>query len=423
MASRKHSVVLLLFLMTLGVAFFVAASKATTTPEAPIGTATLLYSFSFMNFTWQSADDYDNWFNVLQGYKSGMLAGIKVSPIDHSIYVSVPRWKPNVPATLSKLVQGDTENGEYLLDPFPSWEMNTEGDPEALQSVLGFEIDAYNRLWILDQGKVNGQPAIPNSIKLLIYNLNDTSLIQNYTFSEELASLNNSFLNDLVIDIEHNYAYISDTGLPAGGFANQGVKGGLIVYDFTTNTARRVLDQHYSVQPDSELWIHINNDPVMTAGPMQAGGDGIAFDPLSGTLYYCPLTSHHFYALPNVLLINGTEEELEGAVASYYKATASDGLSFDNRDTFYITSLEQSGILYTNIPQMGYQEIEVLYADSSESVWPDTIGFDHQGNLLYVSNQLYKYYQNELNFNDTNYRIWSVATGSCSYLDSVDCPF
>lgn len=38
-----------------------------------------------------------------------------------------------------------------LLDPFPSWAANTEGDSDALQSVLGFEIDPEDRIWILDQ--------------------------------------------------------------------------------------------------------------------------------------------------------------------------------------------------------------------------------------------------------------------------------
>lgn len=66
--------------------------------------------------------------------------GVKVSS-EGDYYVSVPRWKANVPSTLNKLVLDPT--GNMLLQPFPSWQMNTPGaDPLALHSVLGFEIDA-----------------------------------------------------------------------------------------------------------------------------------------------------------------------------------------------------------------------------------------------------------------------------------------
>lgn len=171
-----------------------------------------------------------------------MLAGIKVSQ-SGDIFVSVPRWKNKnggaysrkiskspligVPATISKLVNVD---GQTLLQPYPSWEMNQVklnnqshlqiGDPNAIQSVLGFEIDSKNVLWVLDQGKVGGEAAIPGlnsnslsnlkgSIKLLLFDLNSDTLLQKYVFSEEEAPANNSFLNDIVVDSPNNFAYIT----------------------------------------------------------------------------------------------------------------------------------------------------------------------------------------------------------------------
>lgn len=75
-------------------------------------------------------------------------------------YVSLPRWRKNVPATFGKVVFGD--DGHFLVSPYPNWETNRLGNPDNLVSVLGFEIDSNNILWILDQGKYEGKAAAPS---------------------------------------------------------------------------------------------------------------------------------------------------------------------------------------------------------------------------------------------------------------------
>nr|WP_229725384.1 hypothetical protein [Paenibacillus abyssi] len=40
------------------------------------------------------------------------------------------------------------KNGVAVLEAFPSWEWNEPGNANVLQSVLGYEIDEYNRMWI-----------------------------------------------------------------------------------------------------------------------------------------------------------------------------------------------------------------------------------------------------------------------------------
>ena len=67
-----------------------------------------------------------------------MPAGIKINSKE-DIFISIPRWQGCAPATLNKLVS--VENKIALFSPFPSFAGNEYGNPTALQSVLGFEID------------------------------------------------------------------------------------------------------------------------------------------------------------------------------------------------------------------------------------------------------------------------------------------
>lgn len=65
-----------------------------------------------------------------------------------------------------------------LLEPFPSWSWNSLDSPanESLRSVLGFEIDSENNIWILDQGIVSGNEAEEQSMKIVIWSLNKNKL-------------------------------------------------------------------------------------------------------------------------------------------------------------------------------------------------------------------------------------------------------
>ena len=55
--------------------------------------------------------------------------------------------------------------------------------------------------------------------------------------------------------------------------------------------------------------------------------------------------------------------------------------------------------------------------------WPDTIGFDSFGNIVFTSNQLYNFNNNMINFDDFNeikYRIYTYFVGTKSYLNYFD---
>lgn len=86
-----------------------------------------------LNYTWDS----DHLYNVYVSngdfiVDNCLLAGIKV---DHNgvKYVTVPRWRSGVPATLNTLVySSDVDN--YLLKPYPNWDIQTVGVDGDLQN-------------------------------------------------------------------------------------------------------------------------------------------------------------------------------------------------------------------------------------------------------------------------------------------------
>ena len=69
----------------------------------------------------------------------------------------------------------------------------------ALQSVLGYEIDEHNRMWILDQGKIAYNPSPEESQKLIIWDLAAVStVIVGATKTEQLDDNLKSL--DIVLD-------------------------------------------------------------------------------------------------------------------------------------------------------------------------------------------------------------------------------
>ena len=138
-------------------------------------------------------------------------------------------WFDNVTATFAKY-----NPEEKIFEPWPSLEENQryliDSSSAGINSVLGFEIDTEDNLYILDQGKINNTAAQKGSTKLIKYSLKDGKKIKEYIFNETIADPENSFLNDVVIDTNKNRAYITDSGIALDGNISH-YKPGIIVLD------------------------------------------------------------------------------------------------------------------------------------------------------------------------------------------------
>jgi sugar lactone lactonase YvrE len=335
-----------------------------------------------------------------QIYKKVLIQGVKVDS-EGNLYASTARWGgPEVPATLSKLVK---KNDKWLFQPYPSPAMNKAGDPKALQAVLGFEIDRNDVMWLLDQGHIAGQPSQPGAEKLILWDIKKNQEIQRYEFSDKDSDKKCSFLNDIAVDNDTGFAYISDSGI----FCDP-LKGGLLVYDSKNNRARRVLDQTVYTNDEAGFVFRIDNRPVLKKTPMRTGADGIALSGDKKTLYWTNLTGHVLYAIDTALLRDFGTSEAELRTAVKRAATLpsnTDGIISDRNNNVFMTALQLNGLMLRDAKT---GEVST-YISHPEMSWPDTLGWGPDGSLYLVTNHLHIWVDGDMDFDNPavpNFRIW-----------------
>ena len=348
-----------------------------------------------------------------QTWKKALLHGVKVDS-KGTIYVTTARWGgKEVPATLSKLVK---KAGQWKLQPFPSKEMNDVANPRGLKAVLGFEIDRNDVMWILDQGHIAGAPSAPGDEKLIGWDLKAGKEVARYEFSEQDSDRKCSFLNDVAVDNDSGYIYITDSGI----FCDP-LKGGLIVYDIKKNKAKRVLSAPEWVN-DEAFTFKIHGRDVLKAkdgkpNPMRTGADGIALSGDKKTLYWTNLTGNRLLSLPTALLrdFSKSEDEIKGAakvVATLPSNT--DGMTADRQNNLYMTGLTLNGVMKRDAKS---GKVSTFVSDDAIS-WPDTLGWGPGGSLYFVSNHLHLWVDGDMDFDRPtvpNFRIYKMKVGATPY--------
>lgn len=345
-------------------------------------------------------------FEEHQYWKTCMPAGVKVD-WQGTVYVSVPRWAEGVPSTMNRIVIAD---GKPVLEAFPSWEWNRAGDVRMLQSVLGYEIDEHNRMWLLDQGKIAYAPSPEGSQKMIVWDLNTQRLIASIVIPDSIAPYRTSFLNDLVVDNRNGYVYITDSGC---GWPDHPLDGGIIVFNMRTGEFRRVLDRHESTQDFPKFRFEIDTEPVYRNKPLKIGADGIALSADRGTLYYCQVTGRNLYSIDTSLLrdFSTPQETIRRSVqAMGSKGTTTDGMHADNQGNVLYTMLEGKGIGYYSPVTRSFTEL----VSDDRMLWVDGVAFDQQGSIIFNNNRLHRMFEQPPNIDwedPYNLIIWKAYMG------------
>lgn len=307
------------------------------------------------------------------------------------IFVNFPRWSEDIPMSVGLL------NEDQQPEPFPGekwnrWEKGQEPGEHfiCVQSVV---VDGRNRLWVLDPANPRFQGVVPGGAKLVAFDPQSGKLLQKIRFDSSVVR-SNSYLNDVRVDTAQGYAYITDSN-----------DGAIVVVDLSSGRSRRLLDDHYSTEPELPLVIHVQPWLTASGDPNFVASDGIALDRQNKYLYYHALSGLSLYRIETRYLRDTSLSQKERAskVEFVARTVSSDGMITGADNSIYHSDVENSAIVRYR-PDGTTQ----LVAQSSSFKWPDTFSFGPDGNLYFTTSQIhianpqepYKIFKVELNMDN-----------------------
>jgi sugar lactone lactonase YvrE len=220
-----------------------------------------------------------------------------------------------------------------------------------------------------------------------------------------------SFLNDVAVDEARKIAYVSDSGSRAAP-----AKSGVIVIDFATGAARRVLNRHPTVCPQPRVKVMSQGAEVWPGRPLILGINGIALSPDRGTLYWTVTTGRNAFSAPTEIL-RDTEASAEAVSAEVIDlgdvGGNTDGIVTVATGDLYITDVTQGGIVKydprTNTMALSASDIGVL--------WPDTATIEPGGDLIFTSSNLDQHWPPRWSPATSDSRSGACASAANSFTD------
>lgn len=358
-------------------------------------------------------------------------------------YLTVPRWFGGVPSTLNAYNPAADPNKQYLLQSWPSWDMNKVGDCNALQYVQSMEIDSLGRMWVIDVGSVN--IFVPNNgrvnacpPKLVIIDIASSTILRIHIFGPAVASWTENFLNDIVLDQRRGFAYITDT-------QGAGNNGGLIIYDFARDTAKRYTGVSTKIQPDPKGTSFAMNGFDYT---ISSPSDTIALSADATVLFYGALSGTIMYQLPTAYLIDFARTDAEitsqvrvgfirggGTAAGNALSSQCDGMATSAAGGFFYGSHPNtnSDLLVKTVfssSATGFSPATAstsdLYSNYNTMQWVDTLAWKGTEDvLIFTTNRLQSFFNPDVhaldwaNATDANFRVFEISIpGHNTYLSA-----
>lgn len=278
------------------------------------------------------------------------------------LFVNYPRWSGPHRLSVAELVR--TEAG---LEPraFPDESWNREdyrSDPSsAFVCVQSVVTDERGHLWILDPASPGFAGVVPGGAKLVQVEIATGRVVRVYGFDAQAAP-EKSYLNDVRIEPDGRFAYITDSGL-----------GALLVLDLASGRVERLLEDHVSTKAEPIVLTIGGRAWRLPDGTAPAiHSDGIALDAERGWLYFAPLTARTLYRIPTAALRNPAVrgDALASRVERLWPSVATDGLEVDGAGNVYLSALEEDAV-FVRTPE---GEMRPLVKDP-RLAWPDSFAF------------------------------------------------
>lgn len=319
---------------------------------------------------------------VVATFSGAMPTGVTVTETGR-IFVNFPRWGDDVPFTVAEI-----KNGTAV--PYPDATVNKADNArpgERFLSVQSVVADGQGKLWVLDTAAPGFSKPVDGGAKLVAIDLQSNKIVKTLVLHSDVI-LPATYINDVRFDYrvgKAGVAYITDSSL-------SGI-GGIIVVDLDSGKAVRRLTGDRSTSPEKGFVPVVEGETLLqrhadgTTAPFSVASDGIALSPDGKTLYYCPLSGRHLFAISTELLRDPsiTEAQLSAAVQDLGEKGASDGLESDANGAVYAGDYERNAIRKMD-KNGSWQTI----AHGPQILWPDTLSVGHDGYLYFTVNQLHR---------------------------------
>lgn len=266
------------------------------------------------------------------------------------------------------------------LLPFPNQELTDVDSLSTLKldSVLGIRSDANGIVWMLDNGMRSGVTP-----KLVGWATKTNSLHQ-VIYLPAPVTPQDTFVNDFVVDTRHHHIFISD---PAGG-----ANAALIAINLKTGNARRVLQGHVGVIPES-VDLLIENVPIQVkdkSGKLlrpHIGVNPITEDLNNEWVYFGPMHGYSLYRIKAEDLANENLDAtaLGNRVERYSDKPISDGMTIDKDNNIYLGELAANAIGVISADRKYHR-----LAQCPNLSWVDSFSFGPAGQLYAVVNRLHQ---------------------------------
>ncbi|XP_052758194.1 protein yellow [Galleria mellonella] len=340
--------------------------------------------------------------------KNNIPMGIEI--FEEKLFLTVPRWRSGVPASLNYVNLKDNSTTSPKLMPYPSWAAHAtglDGKPPEIISPFRVRADRCGRLWVLDNGKIGNLETSPTKYppSIIVYDLKTDNLLRKYVIPADQVKEESGFVNIVIedTDCQKTYAYAGDVG-----------KAGIVVYSWDRNESWRI--SHHFFYPDpfacdfnvkglNFSW----TDAIFGMGISGPNSDGYS------TLYFHPMASYNEFKVSTEYLRNVTVAE------NNFEAFQQLGTRGPNSQSSVSFLDQKTGVLFYSLVNLNavacwktsnreylMKNQGRIYMNDETMVYPTDIKVDYNDNLWILSNKLPIWMYTDLNENEVNFRVFSA---------------
>ncbi|XP_011214781.3 protein yellow [Bactrocera dorsalis] len=336
------------------------------------------------------------------------------------LFVTVPRWRDGIPATLTYINMDHTPAGSPELIPYPDWHSNTAGDcANSITTAYRIKADECGRLWVLDAGTLGllNTTTYPCPYAVNVFDLRTNKRVRRYELRPDDINAN-TFIVNIAVDIGKScndaFAYFTDE-----------LGYGMIVYSWEQNKSWR-FSGHSFFFPDP-----LRGDFNIGGVNYQWSNEGVfgmSLSPIRSdgyrTMFFSPLASHRQFAVSTRILRDKSrvENSFHDFVALDERGpnshTTAHVMSDDGIELFNLIDQNAVGCWHSSMPYQP-QFHGVVDRDDVGLIFPVDVKIDENRDVWVLSDRMPIFLFSKLDYNDVNFRIYTAPLSTL--IDNTVC--